>query len=220
MDTNKIKYFKTKLLNWFYQNRRQFPWRDKDRSCYEIVIAEILLQRTKAETVSKYYQDFLDRFNSWESLANATEDELGEYLKPFGLWRQRSQRVKALALEVKKLGGLPKTRKKLEKLPMMGQYIINAVMTQCYAKKEAFIDVNLVRVLERFFGPREKADIRYDPYIQELAKQIIYRKKHQEVIELNWAILDFAATVCKSQNPLCDICPIKRKCLHYNQNIV
>jgi len=113
MNENKIKYFKTKLLNWFYENRRQFYWRGEDRSCYEIVVAEILLQRTKAETVSKIYLSFLDRFDSWDSLAAATEEEIGEILKPLGLWHQRSKRMKALATEVVKMGLLPKSRKKL-----------------------------------------------------------------------------------------------------------
>lgn len=217
MKNSKIPYFKRKMLGWFKENKRQFPWREKNRSCYEIIIAEILLQRTKAETVTKYYQGFLDRFDSWESLSNTTENEIGEYLKPFGLWRQRLQRIKALAIEVQKIGGFPKKRKKLEKLPMMGQYIVNTILTQCYGRKEAFIDVNMVRVLERFFGEREKADIRYDQYIQELAKKVVYRRKQSEVIELNWAILDFAATVCKNKNPLCDICPLKKQCFNYNK---
>jgi len=215
VDSNKIKYFKSKLLGWFQNNKRTFAWRDEERSCYEIIIAEILLQRTKAETVAKKYESFLNRFTSWEDLANAKEDEIGEYLKPFGLWRQRSQRLKALADEVATMGQLPKSKSKLEKLPMMGQYIINTVLTQCYGKKEAFIDVNMVRVLERFFGEREKADIRYDPYIQELSKKVIYRKSHQETIVLNWAILDFAASVCKSKTPFCTNCILKRKCNFY-----
>lgn len=217
INEKKVKYFKSKLLNWFYENGRQFPWRDEYRSCYEIVIAEILLQRTKAETVSKNYLSFLDRFDSWETLAAATEDEIGESLKPLGLWRQRSKRMKALANEVVKVGQLPRSRKKLEALPMMGQYIVNAVLTQCYEKKEPFIDMNMVRVLERFFGPREKVDIRYDPYIQKLSKKVVYRRNHQEIIFLNWAILDFAASICKSQNPLCVDCPLKRKCNSINR---
>jgi len=100
---------------------------------------------------------------------------------------------------------------------MMGQYIVNAVLTQCYGEKEPFIDVNMVRVLERFFGPREKADIRYDQYIQKLSKKVVYRRKHQETIFLNWAILDFAASICKSRNPICEQCPLKRKCLYCRQ---
>ena len=212
MNEENIKYFKSKLLHWFHQNKRLFPWREPGRSCYEIIIAEILLQRTKAETVSKNYQSFLNKFNSWESLAAATENEIGEALKPLGLWQQRSKRVKALASEIIKIGQVPRSRKKLEALPMMGQYIVNAVLTQCHKKKEPFIDVNMVRVLERFFGPRQKVDIRYDPYIQKLSKKVVYRRKQQETIYLNWAILDLAANICKSKNPLCEQCPLKRKC--------
>ncbi|UPT76686.1 hypothetical protein MN086_06415 [Sulfurovum sp. XGS-02] len=218
VDKKRIFYFKIKLLDWFQHNQRSFPWREANRSCYEIVIAEILLQRTKAETVKKYYQVFLNRFNSWESLAASTEVEIGEYLKPFGLWRQRSKRIKALAQEIERLHGLPKSKKQLEKLPIMGKYIVNTILTQCYGHKEAFVDVNMVRVLERFFRPGEKVDFRYDPFIQNLAKKIVYRQKHKETIFLNWAILDFSALVCKSKNPLCSKCPLYRKCNYYHLN--
>jgi len=92
---------------------------------------------------------------------------------------------------------------------------VNSVLTQCHGAKEPFIDVNMVRVLERFFGPREKSDIRYDPYIQELSKKVVYRRKHTETLHLNWAVLDFAAIICKAKKPLCKECPLRRKCLYY-----
>ncbi|MDD3770347.1 MAG: hypothetical protein PHV10_07050 [Sulfuricurvum sp.] len=151
-----IKFFKTTLITWFIAYRRFFPWREDNLSCYKIIIAEILLQRTKAETVAKLYPSFLKKFPSWQSIASSDEMEVGEYLKPFGLWRQRAQRLRALAIEVEKIGSLPKTKKKLEKLPMMGQYLVNTVLTQCYGAKEAFIDVNMARVLERF-RPKDKS---------------------------------------------------------------
>ena len=51
-----IPLFQDKLLSWFKNNgRHYFAWRQKNLTAYEIVIAEILLQRTKAETVEKFY---------------------------------------------------------------------------------------------------------------------------------------------------------------------
>ncbi|MFN8239578.1 MAG: hypothetical protein U0X39_02360 [Bacteroidales bacterium] len=54
----KVKYFRKALLDWFVDNRRDFPWREPGTDNYRIIISEVLLQRTKAET-GKILQDFL-----------------------------------------------------------------------------------------------------------------------------------------------------------------
>jgi A/G-specific adenine glycosylase len=96
----------------------------------------------------------------------------------------------------------------------MGQYIANAVELVVFNQPSPLVDVNMARVLERIFGPRLMADIRYDPYLQNLAFKVV---KHRRTKEINWAILDFAALVCKATNPKHSICPFKEKCLHYSK---
>jgi A/G-specific adenine glycosylase len=48
IDSHKVKIFQDVLLNWFVQNKRDFPWRNKGVSNYQLVLSEVLLQRTKA----------------------------------------------------------------------------------------------------------------------------------------------------------------------------
>jgi len=76
------------------------------------------------------------------------------------------------------------------------------------------MDVNMARVLERFFGPRKLADIRYDPYLQKLARDILPRKGAKE---FNWAVLDFAALVCRTRQPLCPTCTLRTRCLFFRK---
>lgn len=206
----KIKFFQEQLLLWFKTSGREFPWRDPSLNTYQIIISEILLQRTKAETVSKFYQNFLITFPDWENLANADLKSIEEFLKPIGLFRQRAARLHKLAVYmVEKMGILPSERNKLEDISFMGQYIANAVELLIYKKNKPLLDVNMARVLERFFGSRKMADIRYDPYLQELASRVVDHKKSKE---LSWAILDFAALICKSRNPKCSNCIMNKLC--------
>ena len=122
-----ISKFQQTLLNWYDTYGRHFPWRNKRLTQYQIIIAETLLQRTKAETVSKFYIQFIKDFPSWINLANADTAAIEQYLKPIGLHRQRAKRLKTLALEmVKRKGRLPRERAELETIPFMGQYIANA----------------------------------------------------------------------------------------------
>src|ERR1039457_1333803 len=212
-----IKNFQQALLKWYATSGRSFPWRSKRLTQYQIIIAETLLQRTKAETVSKFYSQFIKDFPNWTHLAISDTAAIEQYLKPIGLYRQRAKRLKNLALEmVKRKGKLPRDRTELESIPFIGQYIANAVELLIFNQTSPLIDVNMSRLLERYFGKRKMADIRYDPYLQKLSYKIV---KHSKSKEINWAILDFSAIICKSNSPRCIICPLRQKCAFYKLSL-
>ncbi len=212
IDESKIEFFQNELLKWFTGNGRDFPWRKKSATNYELIISEVFLQRTKAETVAKFLPVFLKKYPNWKRLGEATEYELQDILKPIGLYKQRGRRLYKLAQELKKRKGrFPKNRNEVEEIPMMGQYITNAYELYVLKKKSPLLDVNMARLLERFFGERTKADIRYDPYLQTLAHRVITT---EHTIHLNWAILDYSSMVCNTRRPLCDDCIIRKKCCY------
>ena len=199
-----------KLRAWFRDHGRPFPWRRPGHTLFEAVLAEVLLQRTRAEKVALFFSLFIQRFPSWEAIGQATEVEIGEFLRPIGLWRRRAASLSALSKAmVDRNGVFPDTREQIESLPGVGQYITNAILMFAHGKPEPLLDVNMARVLERVFGPRKVGDIRYDPYLQGVSRSVI-RGKHAS--EVNWAILDLAAEVCTISKPNCEICPIMRLC--------
>lgn len=215
MERKKIKFFQQQVLKWYRGNGRKFYWRRKGLTHYQYIIAEVLLQRTKAETIAKFYPSFIKEFPNWNALANASTKKVEKYLVPIGLYRQRSKRLKSLAKEmVKRNGRLPRERNELEAIPFMGQYIANAVELVIFNQPSPLIDVNMSRVLERFFGERKMADIRYDHYLQNLARKIV---NHVNTKEMNWAILDFAALICKPK-PLCRGCLLNYQCHYFKNN--
>ena len=203
-----VIWFRKKLRIWFGKNHRDFLWREPIRSPYEILIAEILLRRTRAETVATIYPQFLKKFPDFTHLAKASPTDIERIIKPLGLWRQKTpiflQVAKAV---VENKGQLPTTREELEGLFHIGNYIASVILTSFHKKAEPFIDVNMARVVDRFFGPRKLVDIRYDPYLHTVAREIVKNKK--DSLMLNWAVLDFAALVCKATRPRCEICPMK-----------
>jgi A/G-specific adenine glycosylase len=215
IDEEKIHYFQNELLNWYEKNGRDFPWRQKSASNYELIISEIFLQRTKAETVAKFLPNFLKKYHNWEKLSKATEFELQADLEQIGLQKQRGSRLFKLAQTLKARNGVfPETRNEIEEIPMMGQYITNAYELYILKKKRPLLDVNMARLLERFFGKRQMVDIRYDPYLQTLAYRIV---NIDWPININWAVLDFAAIVCKKKKPVCHRCPLCQKCNYFIQ---
>ena len=217
-DISNIVVLRTLLLEWFKSNKRKFHWRKKSISNYQKIVAEVLLQRTKAETIENYFPIFLKKFNSWNDIAISSIEVMEETLKPIGLYKQRANRLKNMACEIKKHNNrLPKNYDDLLKVPMIGQYIANAIMSVLYDKPYPMLDVNMARVIERYFGEREKVDIRYDKYLQEIAHSLVNIIDSKTV---NWAVLDFAAKVCKARNPICATCMMSNQCLYFNQQTI
>ena len=58
----RIHWLRGRLHSWFVRNGRSFPWREPGRSPYEVVVAEILLQRTTAAGVARAYPGFVERY--------------------------------------------------------------------------------------------------------------------------------------------------------------
>lgn len=205
-----IRGLQQRLLRWYLTSGRTFPWRAAGASWYVCMVSELLLQRTRAETVAVFFPSFVKRFPGWSHLAVATEHELRAFLEPIGLWRRRAASLRALAIEMRRrCGRFPSSREELETLPGVGQYVASAAMVFCHRKREPFLDVNMARVLERCFSPRTLVDIRYDPWLQALARAVV---NHPRSREINWAVLDLAATTCTIRNPRCEACPLVGCC--------
>lgn len=209
-DRSQIAWFRQRLQFWFNNNRRDFPWRSSSDP-YVVCLAEIFLQQTSASRVAELIGGFLRRFPDWSSLAEARQEEIENAIFPLGIFKRRAQTLQALANTMIKLDGMPHTRRGLEQLPGIGQYIANVLLVVLYRKRLPFLDINMSRVLERFFGPRKMADIRYDPYLQTLSRRIINTR---DSLSANWMILDFAAIVCTKRRPKCAGCPLLERCQH------
>jgi A/G-specific adenine glycosylase len=209
---HRVSLIQRNLLRWYSNNDRGYPWRRASATKYQRVIAEVLLQRTKADVVGKMFNSFIKTYPSWKRLGEASRGELEEVLRPLGLWKRRAVSMNALASAMSlRQGRFPKERRLLEELPAVGQYVCNAILLFDQGVCRPLLDVNLARVFERLFGPRKLADIRYDPFLQAVSLRIV---QHKTPSLLNWAFLDLAALVCTIRSPKCEICPLRANCCY------
>ena len=200
-----------RLLSWFAEYGRQLPWRQGTMEPWQVLVVEILLQQTRAERIAAFVPAFLDDFPSLQALAATDEAKLAERLATLGLQNRRAQRLVALAgVLLVRDGRVPNSKTELETLPGVGPYVAAAYMSTVLHEPEPMVDVNMARLVERLYGPRTLADIRYDPHINGIAHRLIHLAARPE--EFNWAVLDLGAAHCKARSPSCTGCPLLRVC--------
>jgi len=203
------KFITLPLLEWYKVNGRNYPWR-RSRDPYKVLIAEIMLQRTKADQVLPVYLSFIRDFPTAQKLSEAPLEKIRSYFDRLGLmWR--AELVKRLAGELvsKFQGRVPDDRRELLSLPSVGEYMADAVLSFSRGKDVAVVDANVCRVIGRIFGLKPKGEARRDPRFREIAQSMVPRDKARE---LNWAIIDLAALICTPKNPRHDECPLQEIC--------
>ena len=208
-----LRVFASRILGWYEDRGRKYPWRKSRFPIYQVVITEALLQRTRADVVAKFLPEFLDQYPDWQALHAARVSSLERSLEPIGLHKRRAKSLSSLANEVIELGGrVPSDPLALFRLPGVGQYLFYAINLYRHDAPMPLLDAGMARVLERHFGARNLADIRYDPYLQQLAHGVVAAGNSKRI---NWAILDIGALVCVKNRPRCDLCPVSSTCLFH-----
>ena len=210
----KVSAITRSLLAWFDENRRRFPWREtfEKPDPYLILFAEIMLQRTKADQVVPIYQEFVSKYPTFDDLSTARDHDVAALFQRLGLeWRAKNV-VRLVRVLRRSQGVVPRQFAELRKLPAVGDYVARAVMCYAFGERTAPVDANVVRVISRLFGLRSTGDSgRRNKSIALLALKLVPKKRTRD---LNLAVLDFAAGVCKPK-PLCQICPLQKYCQYW-----
>ena len=198
-----------KILSWFIENRRDFPWRQYSDP-YRIMIAEFMLHRTRADQVVPVYESFLKKYPIVETLAYAREEEIKTVTEHLGLHWRSNHFIKAARYVLENFNGeFPDNRQGLLKIPGVGDYVAGAILTVCFNKPEYVVDSNIARFINRFYGLDLKGEIRRKKKIVDHSKELFNIREPGTFL---FAILDFTYKICKSQKPDCKNCIINTSC--------
>lgn len=199
-----------RLLAWHEsQPPRRYPWRTVPRTPYRVWVAEVMLQQTRAETAGPYYERFLVRFPTVETLAAASLDEVLKAWAGLGYYA-RARHLHRAAQQVVAAGGFPATYAGWRALPGVGDYIAGAVLSLAYQQDVPAVDGNARRALARLYAVEDDA-----------AQAATHRRLRAIAAGLlppgragafNEALMDLGATVCTPRAPRCAACPWAGDC--------
>jgi A/G-specific adenine glycosylase len=194
-----LKRFRADLLAWFSREKRDLPWR-RTKDPYAIWISEIMLQQTRVAAAVPYFERFLRRFPTYQTLAEASEDDVLNYWAGLGYYH-RARNMKKAATLMCELGNFPGNREAILKLPGVGDYTAAAVASIAFDLPHAVIDGNVRRVISRLFVSNAG--------LEKLAGELL---DHERPGDFNQAVMELGATLCLPKNPQCLLCPVAKMC--------
>ena len=200
------------LLEWYDAARRDLPWRHT-RDPYAIWVSEIMLQQTRAETVTGYWTRFLARFPTVWALAGAPEQDVLKAWEGLGYY-SRARNLRRCAQVVCDIheGKFPQTFEDLKRLPGIGEYTAGAVASIAFGVRVPAVDGNVERVVSRLKGIRQ--DVGAPSVRRSLRAQAAALVPAERPGDFNQAMMELGARICQPA-PRCADCPISNVCDAY-----
>jgi A/G-specific adenine glycosylase len=196
------------LVEWYARGHRDLPWR-RTRDPYRIWVSEIMLQQTRAAAVIPYYERFLARFPTVESLAAAAEEQLLALWSGLGYY-SRARNLRRAAIQIVEAGCFPRDYDSLRGLAGVGDYTAAAIASIAFGEACAVVDGNVLRVVARV--ENDASDIGA-PATRERFRAVAQQwLAGHDPSRFNQALMELGATVCLPRNPQCGGCPLAACC--------
>ena len=203
------------LIDWYRENRRDLPWR-QSRDPYPVLVSEIMLQQTRAETVKPYFYRFLATLPTVEALANADEPTLLKLWEGLGYYSRVRNLQKAARAVMEHHGGvIPADFDALLKLPGVGRYTAGAVASIAFGIPVPAVDGNVLRVLARLTG--DDTDI-LSPAAKKTAEATLAPLVPSDAAgDFTQSLIELGALVCTPGEPKCGDCPLHLLCAAHRE---
>ncbi len=210
----KINKFRKGIREWEKHNGlRKYPWRET-KDPFQLFITEILLRRTRSDSVAKIWPHFFSKYKSFNDFLKYPRIELQNDIMPLGLAKMRSQILIDIANIIKDQP-IPIDENQLLKIPGVGKYIARMFLLMYKNRRGLIYDTNFRTVYSRYFGIKILRDLKRDPVIEQISELVIPKRNIKKFM---LTILDFAALTCKPNKPLCDLCFLSNSCNYYKIN--
>ncbi|WP_428262054.1 A/G-specific adenine glycosylase [Haliangium sp.] len=199
-----------RVVAHFRRLRRDLPWR-RSRDPYAIWISEIMLQQTRVATVVPYFERWMERFPTIDSLARGSLDEVLALWSGLGYYsRARNLHRCARAVCEQHGGRLPRSAEGLRALPGIGPYTAGAIASIAFGLREPVVDGNVARVLARLYAIDD--DVKSPSVVRTLWRRAAELVPVHAPGDFNQGLMELGATVCTPTRPSCLVCPLCELC--------
>lgn len=201
-----------KVLAYFQKERPIAETELEYRSPYELLVAVILSAQCTDRRVNMITPDLLERFPSPQALAEATTNEVYQYIKSCSYPNNKAKHLVGMAKTlIEEFDGvMPSEVKELQKLPGVGRKTANVIASVVFDKPALAVDTHVFRVSARIgLSKNAKTPLETEKQLVKYIPTELIGKAH------HWLILH-GRYVCTARKPKCEKCGLTDICEFYN----
>jgi len=174
-----------------------------------------LSAQTTDVAVNKVTPALFEAFPTPEDLANAEVEEIIEYIKTIGLYRNKAKNIKASAQMLLDDfdGQVPLTHQELERLPGVGRKTANVVLGDAFGIPGIAVDTHVERISKRLRIAKQNATVTQveETLMRKIPKELWVKAHHTMIL--------FGRYHCIARKPKCEGCPLFDLCAEGKQRV-
>ena len=183
------------------------------RAPIDELVLTILSQNTNDRNRDVAHGRLRERFQSWDAVRDAPEDEVEEAIRPGEISRVKAGRIQRVLRSIGDddlswLGTAPldEARAYLCDLPGVGRKTAACVLLFSFGRPDVPVDTHIYRVGSRLGLFRPKAS--FDEAHDELARVT----PPEDTYEMHVSLIRHGRRTCTARAPRCDECVLRRMC--------
>jgi endonuclease-3 len=182
------------------------------------LVLTVLSQSTNDRNRDVAYFRLRDRFPTWEDVRDAPVDTIEEAIRPGGISKVKSARIKSILVAVTETSGhglaldwlaersVPDAQEHLTSLPGVGRKTAACVLLFALGMRDVPVDTHVSRVGIRLGLFRPKA-----PFLEMHDEMLALTPRGAE-LELHMNLLRHGRRTCHARRPECGACALARMC--------
>ena len=174
----------------------------------QLLIATRLSAQCTDARVNLVTPALFERYPTLDAFADASPEEVGEYIRSCGLYKTKARDIVAMAGMLRDVyhGEIPQTVEELIKLPGVGRKTANLVCGDIFHVPGVVVaDTHCIRISNRLGLCDTK-----DPYkVEQQLKKLLPPEESNSFCH---RLVLFGRDVCPARSPHCESCPLKGIC--------
>ena len=196
------------ILAWFADNMPVAESELVYANPYELLVAVMLSAQCTDKRVNMVTPALFAAYPTAEALANATEDEVFEYVKSVSYPRSKAQHLVEMAKRLVEVyhGEVPDSIEELQTLQGVGRKTANVVCAVIWNQPTMAVDTHIFRVSERLgLTTNSKNPLQTEKQLVKYIPENVIPKAH------HWLLLH-GRYVCQARKPQCEKCGLSPWC--------